>query len=1089
MKKKRFGRIFAGFLAVGGVVAILVSGLMMGSTYAANEGGSTGSGGLTGCGGAGWTLDTCYGAAWRYYKLADGQDGEYIKGKSSGTFAAPGQISGCADAGGYWRYAMVAYGTGKYSDGSYYSAGDQVGLIGISANSSNTYNSEFFGGGMNYIPDNAWDTVRDEYDYWSKIYPSIFTLGFDSSSNLAWFCAGEPGDRGSEFLAKSDVTNSGANSATTGITKTNKKAETSAASAVVGSTVNISFKHNVYATKASTPIEWTMSFTQSGGGGASVSPSFSGGARGGTATSGATKTDGYYLGNPSPVSAGSYTVTINQAGTYTFCEKLSVKDGPTTEVCTTIKAGEITTGNCNMWLGQSGYGSGHTSVISAVKNSNLSGAYSGWQGRINGDKLTYAMPTDPIVWQNCYYPGAQKNYNKNVTTINDIWVVGEKSHSGCSNKYGDYKTFHTQAIPGEWTNEYKVSTDSPYGFNLPSFSFKYSSPFVNLIDHFKGGKDGMLADGDVRVRDHANNYDTKMDDVGQRYQDEIETTGTPNYTHVSTIAHECWYRRCCSSSECGTHCCGEDCEYDCCNTCTVERCHYINDATRNDGYLSSKAEVLIPYNFINTTHFSLDRTPVYSGEEVRVLNARAHVGVKANSLTERTYATQVDGAQVKLFAYVAPNDQTAQDGIEGAFSCSSQKQCKEVRSHSGTLNESVAGLHTGKDEYMFSGQYNAFDASAGDYMCFAMAVYPATSGADNNLKPNGDGKWYIQRECRVIAKRPSFQVYGGSLYTSGNVSTSVAKKHNIYSAYGYEQSSKTNTTIFGSWVEQSTVVLGQATLLASGAGTGLAGTSAGSGSLEGGSVNYCKNRTTLSMANFGGANDFGMMICPIVQATGMAGIQPSTTNRKALVDFWATGDANASGTITPGYGEVISSATGVKVVFSNGGDSNLTVNGATVGAATTHIIRTNGSVTVNDSIKYVAGEFSSAGQIPKVVIYAGKDININCGVTQLDAIIIAEGKVNTCANASGDDNDSARANQLNIRGMIIANELELGRTYGAAAYPSKVWNNSAYQLPSSVPAEAINYDTSAILWGRYMSGAAESDTMTVTYQHELAPRY
>lgn len=1111
-----------GFLGCGLLGIFAVAFALFGTStqiHAANEGGSTGSGGIKGCGGAaGWTLDTCYGAAWRYYKLPEGQDGVTIKGKAAGhDYAKGGQISGCKEAGGYWRYAMVAYATGKYADGTTYSAGEQVGLIGISGNSFNVYNSEMFGGGMNYIADTSWDDMKTYYDEAQEKFPSVFKLGFSSGSNLSWFCA--PNPDGARYYAKSNVSN-GSGYETTGITSTFKRANTSTLTLQVDDTAKITFSHNVYSSKSEDPFDWTMARTMNGASGfsnsayeivptsdGSTSNGGLGGSEGGSVTSSKEKKDNLYIGLTNPaagfnqtytdggnwfVMRDTYDVTFKEVGTYEFCEAVNVKGTGLTQVCTKIVVGEnITeTTDCNRWLGQSGYNSNHTSVISAVNNSMLSGQFSDWQGQINGYGITYAMPTDPIAWQNCYFPGAQKNAFKDVTTINGTWVVPEKPHSGCSNKYGDYKTFHTQPIPSEWTNEYLVKTDSPFGFNLPGFSMKMSNPFKNLID--KTGSNA-LANGDTTIVSVQNNYGTVADDAGKIYMDQVETTGTPNYTNVNSgVAHQCWNPRCCSTAECGCHCCGKNCSGCCCNTCTVTRCHYINEATRNDGALESKAEVWVPYNFINTTSFSLDRSPVYSGEEVRVLNSQAEIGTRDNAYTERNYATQVDNAQVKLFAYVATNDQTGQDGEQGSLDCGglTQKQCEEVNSFSGTLNEK--GDLNGTVEKMFSGEYNAFDASAGDYMCFALGVYPSKVEKDDEMDPAANHQWYVSRRCSIFAKRPSFQIYGGSFYTAGSVNTSTANKHNVYTAYGYHKFSKSDTTLYGSWVEQSNVTLGLSRLFASGAGYGLANTVAGSGSHEGGSIDFCRNRAPLSLANYGGAQEwFGMNICSgrDTGTTGLAGIQPTTTNRKALVDFWATGDANTGAgyvDLNSNY-QTIASPTGVSIRFTNGGDSDMTLSGLTVPAGVTHIIRTNGNVTVGGDIIYNPDTMLTVGQIPKVVIYAN-NVDIDCNVTQLDAIVIAEGNVNTCVNG-GDINSRERSHQLNMRGMIISNTLELGRTYGAAAYTGKVYNNSVTQLPSSIPAEAINYDTSAILWGRYMSGAGESDTMTVTYQHELAPRY
>ena len=90
--------------------------------------------------------------------------------------------------------------------------------------------------------------------------------------------------------------------------------------------------------------------------------------------------------------------------------------------------------------------------------------------------------------------------------------------------------------------------------------------------------------------------------------------------------------------------------------------------------------------------------------------------------------------------------------------------------------------------------------------------------------------------------------------------------------------------------------------------------------------------------------------------------------------------------------------------------------------------------------------------------------------------MIAEGQVRTCD--SYNVNAAANSRQLTVNGMIIADSLVLNRTYGAAT-----------SVNSSVPAEIINYDTSAIIWGKGMADANDFETLTTVYQHEIAPRY
>lgn len=390
----------------------------------------------------------------------------------------------------------------------------------------------------------------------------------------------------------------------------------------------------------------------------------------------------------------------------------------------------------------------------------------------------------------------------------------------------------------------------------------------------------------------------------------------------------------------------------------------------------------------------------------------------------------------------------------------------------------------------FQKDYTVFDANAGEYMCFAMAVWPSGSGSDTNLDPAGNRTWAISKTCRVIAKKPSFQVYGGSVYANGMVETATSVKYNVFP--NYSALDKTASTIFGSVVEQSVIGLGTVKDLASAASTGLSyGLIGASGGVEPNSGDFCKYRTALSFANYGNIGSG----CPSVQTTGNAGIVHSTTDRASLVSYWVPADTDLSpndGTVNWSGMETIPSPSGrnIRYVYSTG---DLTAGAVNVGLDTTYIVRTQRDIEITGNIIYSGAAMGSIDRIPKVVIYAAGNITIACGVTEVDAILIAGdgvhgGEVRTCGNYNsenspsniGDADDPNRSiAQLNIRGMVIADKMVLGRTYGAAA--GSTW--------SGLPAEAINYDTSAILWGRYMAGSAESDTLTVTYQHELAPRY
>ena len=154
----------------------------------------------------------------------------------------------------------------------------------------------------------------------------------------------------------------------------------------------------------------------------------------------------------------------------------------------------------------------------------------------------------------------------------------------------------------------------------------------------------------------------------------------------------------------------------------------------------------------------------------------------------------------------------------------------------------------------------------------------------------------------------------------------------------------------------------------------------------------------------------------------------------------------------------------------------------TVNAGTTKIYkRGNENVYIDHNIEYTDAKYDDLSQIPKMIIYTEGNVYISCSVTRVDAIIIAGKTVRTCANSSGavpDKNSTERSKQLVINGMIIANKLELDRSYGTS---------TGYETKE--PAEIINYDSSAILWSNGVVDTSKSNTLTTAYQQELPARY
>ncbi|MDO4507794.1 MAG: hypothetical protein Q4B65_00140 [Candidatus Saccharibacteria bacterium] len=1099
----------------------ILSLVTIGSVYANGDGSSGGAdiGGnkpQSGCSSSS-VFTTCYGATWRWYP-ANNQDSIWIPG-GSGTYVSGGTVTGCADEGGYYRLAMVAQ-----VNGAVFSKGEQAGLLQLNGNGAgNSFVHSEFGGNLHYRgksqgEEYEWNEIRDIYLKAKEDRPENFPYGWDRNSALAWFCS--PKEGGSTPVVTDYAANSGVGAwggsvgeyVQTGVTNVVKTVNTQTVELDLSKgqdSATLVFAHNVYASEPGKTFKWAVSRSTDGinangfsSSGYTITPMYTAcnngdaycntnqvsawvadatGKNGEVISVGDQRDyyyqDGWYAG----LYDGSwlkyhdtayyfllrdeYTVTFTDTGTYKFCESAYANGEQLTLACVTVNVVKPMptpppVGECGNWT-PADYNSGVTSVLSKVRNNNLTGSYSGWKGSVNSSSgLTYAKPNDIVDWRNCYYPGAQAYYNTKVLYRNGT-KIGSCYHGSCSGSVTNAKI--SSGIT--WNNWFRYETDSPYGLNNGNY---IKSTRANVKEN--------PGNGVTTVQEVKNNLIVSHKDVGKTYSDWIKTDGTP--ISVSTGSGTHTWRTCCGSCCCGLYGCS------CC--CSTSASHGYTTGTVTNGERESQSRVTIPYNFKNTASFNISKSstnPVYSGETINISNATVHVGTRYNSVTEGTYSTRVDNAKVKMVAYTSSSASGSEKtgGSASTNICSlitGDKQCKELKSVNSTTLNSV-GRTSGYDNGISSlnTEYNAFDAAAGDYMCFVMAVYPATSGSNTNTNSAGDGKWYVSApKCAIIAKKPSFQIVGGGIYSDGNIFTTVSEKKNVYPSYS---ATGGNKTYFGSWVDQSVITNGMATLLASGA------------SISGGSASgFCEGRVPLSFANYEPYN-----LCPTYNVTGWADVASSTENRSALVDYWL-GDTTSAATVGAGtvnlesassY-ERVRSATGSDIRYTkSSGDLRLT--GASFGKNVTHIVRTTGNVEIDGNLAYtLANELKGSGDIPKLVIYA-KNITINCHVSRVDAVLIAENGINTCPSA-GDVNAAERSNQLIVRGMVISDSLELNRTYGASSGKYNYGTiGGGGNGGSNISAEVINYDASAILWGRYMAGSAESDTLTVTYQHELAPRY
>ena len=503
----------------------------------------------------------------------------------------------------------------------------------------------------------------------------------------------------------------------------------------------------------------------------------------------------------------------------------------------------------------------------------------------------------------------------------------------------------------------------------------------------------------------------------------------------------------------------------------------------------ASAAVVVPYNFINTTTVNTtnETTTFYAGETAEIKYSYI-INPKTNAYTtnsaDEKYATTVKNPKWKLELCVT-----------GATSCSYTEE-KTQASHDVSTTEMKSAK-----TYSKATTINVPDVPAGTEVCVRSGVYPASSGADTNYNnAEGDGQWaWSEPKCFVVAKKPSIQVWGGNIYSNGIIDTARAIKNNLagYNDRGYtiENNSATAKTAFGSWGELGVVANGLVSGLASGASVGygannngtllppLEGIVALSGTVPAGGstkTDYCK-QVPLSFANSKCTSGYTGQLGSAITSSSIKGDQSSI-----LTKFDYGGTMNSDGVTALNDGNKIQKETyyyyGKKLIVGN----QTNAGGNPVGRGSIQFVHGTEGVYINGNIEYQDG-YAKLTDVPKLIVYTEGNINIACNVSRIDAILIAGGTVNTCADENGtspDVNAAERSRQLIINGAVIATKLEAKRTYGAGP-----------GVNSGVPAEILNFDPTLYRFGEIQSSnedAGESFETTTNldtvYQKELAPR-
>lgn len=363
------------------------------------------------------------------------------------------------------------------------------------------------------------------------------------------------------------------------------------------------------------------------------------------------------------------------------------------------------------------------------------------------------------------------------------------------------------------------------------------------------------------------------------------------------------------------------------------------------------------------------------------------------------------------------------------------------RSASGDLGES--GDHTYSESQTIALQdYVGYKycASFGYYWEYWYSI--AYSGNDN-WQQEGKSYWTnYNAACRTIAKKPSATFWNSGVLTNGGIKTSLSPR---IVGVGAAQTASRNqfNFLYGSWSEHLAAVGGSRGVTSTfGSGSSL---SRGSSS-SAGAYNDIYPRSPMTIAN-------------TTTTLGNSGIRTSNTLRTRLSTYLSN-----IGTLN--------SINSLPETITDG----------------TYIINVTGSLTINRNIKVAGGPYASIYQIPQVVIFVNGDVNIEGGVTEIDAWIIATGTFKSCSNfQSGTTQTASRVynnntvcdKQLVVNGPVMANKAELRRSYGS---------DPIIQGARYTPGEIFNLSGENYLWA-YAQAGRYSSSYTEAYSRELAPRY
>ena len=520
------------------------------------------------------------------------------------------------------------------------------------------------------------------------------------------------------------------------------------------------------------------------------------------------------------------------------------------------------------------------------------------------------------------------------------------------------------------------------------------------------------------------------------------------------------------------------------------------------------ATVHTPYNYTtgvtlksNNLKYGLAGTNISDFELSLRRNARKNPKVTEDS---SSYVTKTKPTKFQVFSFkvasgvpeasVKLNDEYVRgdgSGIACGNYLSSAGGCEVINRASGdkVLSGDSTILNNSTDKQISVSIPD--NAEIGSKICLVGAIWPAdshdlpTSVLDRNsdqapaLKEDG-AYWHLSEpSCFTVAKKPTLQVRNSGAYAGGNIDTAVSRRAG---------------KAYGSWADYELI-----------AGSGIRGMASGAmfwgAGRESVSTPSCYY-SPLSITNVKCSSAADRNVVGNAPESKGAASYPGTILSNVKSRFTRS-DANKTTSLQePGFCQ-LNIETGEYEALGGRTDFNCLDNGTNYTylegdahtpsgdswlksvrdyRSTTWVTYVTGTLYIDQNMFYgdpIARENTTYSDITDIAqrILIAKNIKISPNVTHLDAWLLAEDSIDTCAPADGKLGTTHCDQQLTVTGPVIAKRLSLNRSFGG---------NGGVQSNSQA-AEVFRLSPMTYLWSYAQS--TRSLQAPTTYQRELPTRY